>query len=75
MDIYTRKALYKTLRLIFTSLAVSALVMAAIDLLGISTVGIIFVLGSGVMLAIQWTIDEADILRRKAELSINKTKE
>jgi tetrahydromethanopterin S-methyltransferase subunit D len=75
MDIYTRKALYKTLRLIFTSIAVSALVMVAIDLLGISTVGIIFVLGVGVMLAIQWTIDEADILRRKAELSINKTKE
>jgi tetrahydromethanopterin S-methyltransferase subunit D len=75
MDIYTRKALYKTLRLIFTSIAVSALVMVAIDLLGISAVGIIFVLGVGVMLAIQWTIDEADILRRKAELSINKTKE
>jgi tetrahydromethanopterin S-methyltransferase subunit D len=75
MDIYTRKALYKTLRLIFTSIAVSALVMVAIDLLGMSTVGIIFVLGVGVMLAIQWTIDEADILRRKAELSINKTKE
>jgi maltodextrin utilization protein YvdJ len=75
MDIYTRQALYKTLGLIFTSIAVSALVMVAIDLLGISTVGIIFVLGVGVMLAIQWTIDEADILRRKAELSINKTKE
>jgi hypothetical protein len=75
MDIYTRKALYKTLRLIFTSIAVSALVLVAIDLLGISAVGIIFVLGVGVMLAIQWTIDEADILRRKAELSINKTKE
>jgi hypothetical protein len=75
MDIYTRKALYKTLRLIFTSIAVTALVLVAIDLLGISAVGIIFVLGVGVMLAIQWTIDEADILRRKAELSINKTKE